>query len=134
MNLKEWERLVHPDIKNDVLWKVEGYKLALLLADLSWHDSQVIIKERYFSLADQLYRSSGSISANISEGYLRISNKEKVRFYEIALGSAREVRGWYHKSRHILTDEVTSKRIKPITRIIKLLLYMISDRRRAHLN
>ena len=132
MNFKEWERSVHSDIKNDALWKVEGYKLSLFLADLSWHDSQEILRVKYFSLADQLYRSSGSVSANISEGYSRISNKEKARFYEIALGSAREVRGWYFKSRHILNNEVCSERISLITKIIKLLLNMITDRRKAH--
>ncbi|WP_425402408.1 four helix bundle protein [Gracilimonas tropica] len=83
-------------------------------------------------MADQLIRSSGSISANISEGYSRISNKEKARFYEIAFGSAPEARGWYFKSRHILTPELASKRIYLITKIIKLLLNMISDRRTAH--
>ena len=86
-------------------------------------------------MADQLIRSSGSISANISEGYSRISNKEKARFYEIAFGSAREARGWYFKSRHILTPELATKRINLMTKIIKiikLLLNMIADRRKAH--
>lgn len=36
-----------------------------------------IIQLKRFSLADQLYRSVGSISANIIEGYSRISKKEK---------------------------------------------------------
>lgn len=133
MNFKDWEREVHPDIKNDVLWKVEGYRLSLYLVDLCWFDAQKILKEKYFSMSDQLIRSSGSISANISEGYSRISNKEKARFYEIAFGSAREARGWYFKSRHILTPELTSERIRLITKIIKLLLNMISDRRKAHI-
>jgi len=132
MNYKEWEKSVHPDIKNDVVWKIEGYKLALYLSDVSWVDSQKIIGERYFSLADQLYRSSGSVSANIVEGYSRISNKEKARSYEIALGSARETRDWYFKSRHLLSEEVASKRIRLLTKIIKLLLSMINDRRKAH--
>ncbi|HBX67689.1 MAG TPA: four helix bundle protein, partial [Balneolaceae bacterium] len=99
---------------------------------VSWFDSQKIIAERYYSLADQLYRSSGSVSANIVEGYSRISNKEKARFYEIALGSARETRDWYFKSRHLLSDETASKRIRLMTKIIKLLLSMINDRRKAH--
>lgn len=133
MNLKDWEKEVHPDIKNDVLWKVEAYRLSLYLADICWFDTQKIVQEKYFSMADQLIRSSGSISANISEGYSRISNKEKARFYEIAFGSAREARGWYFKSRHILTPELAAQRISLITKIIKLLLNMISDRRKAHI-
>ncbi|MAO66352.1 MAG: four helix bundle protein [Balneola sp.] len=132
MNFRDWKRDVHPDIKNDVLWKIEAYRLSLYLADLCWLDTQKILQKKYFSMADQLIRSSGSISANISEGYSRISNKEKARFYEIAFGSAREARGWYFKSRHILTPELAAKRINLITKIIKLLLNMIADRRKAH--
>lgn len=133
MNFKDWEKEVYPDIKNDVLWKVEAYRLSLYLADLCSFDTQNILQEKYFSMADQLIRSAGSISANISEGYSRISNKEKVRFYEIAFGSAREARGWYFKSRHILIPELAKERILLITKNIKLLLNMISDRRKAHI-
>lgn len=132
MRFKEWEQTVHENIKKDVVWKIEAYRLSLYLSDLSWYDSQQIIEGKYFSLADQLYRSSGSISANICEGYSRRSNKEKARFYEIALGSARETRGWYFKSRFILSEEVASKRIELITVIIKLLLTMITDRRKKY--
>lgn len=132
MIYSNWEKQVHPDMKNDVLWKIEAYRYSLYLADLCWFDSQRIIHLKHFSMADQLLRSCGSVSANISEGYSRISDKEKARFYEIAFGSAREARGWYFKSRHILTPELASKRIRLVTRIIKLLLNMISDRRKAH--
>ncbi len=73
----------------------------------------------------------GSISANIVEGYSRLSNKEKARFYEIALGSAREAKDWYFKSRHILGEEVQIHRIEILTSIIMLLNTMIVDRRRV---
>ncbi|MBC7896698.1 MAG: four helix bundle protein, partial [Cytophagaceae bacterium] len=43
----------------------------------------------------QLLRAVDSISANIAEGYSRFSGRERARFYEIALGSAREAREWY---------------------------------------
>ncbi|MTI89239.1 MAG: four helix bundle protein [Balneolaceae bacterium] len=132
MTYKEWEKSVYPEIKNDIVWKLEVYRYALYLSDLAWSDSLQIIERKHFSLADQLYRSSSSISANTSEGYSRISNKEKARFYEIALGSAREARGWYFKSRHILSDEVSTKRVQLITHIIRLMLKMITDRRKAH--
>jgi four helix bundle protein len=39
---------------------------------------------------DQLLRASSSIGNNVSEGYGRISPKDKKRFYRIALGSVRE--------------------------------------------
>ena len=39
---------------------------------------------------DQLLRASSSIGNNIGEGYGRIGERDKKRFYRIALGSVRE--------------------------------------------
>ncbi len=130
MNIDDWLKKVQNELKDDPAWRMEVYRLSLFLSDLCWVDTTVILEKRVFSLADQLYRSVGSISANIIEGYSRISNKEKARFYEISLGSAREARDWYFKSRHILGQEVYLSRLKILTSIIKLLNKMITDRRK----
>jgi four helix bundle protein len=50
-------------------------------------------------LSDQLYEAVGSVSANLAEGYSRGTGKDRARFYEYALGSARESRDWYFKAR-----------------------------------
>ncbi|MBO6623106.1 MAG: four helix bundle protein [Balneola sp.] len=131
MNYSDWEETVFFEITADIPWKIEAYRLSLFLADLAWNDCSIITENHKFSLSDQLYRSAGSISANIVEGYSRISNKEKARFYEIALGSTREARDWYYKSRHLFTSETIRSRIKLLTSIIKLLQVMITDRRKA---
>lgn len=47
-------------------------------------------KEKY-GLSSQISRAAVSITANIAEGSVRFSQKEKARFYEIAFGSAIEV-------------------------------------------
>lgn len=129
MTFSEWEKTLPIEVKEDIVWKMEAYRLSLFLSDVCWEDTNAILAEKRFSLADQLYRSVGSISANIIEGYSRISNKEKARFYEISLGSAREAKDWYFKSRHVLTPEKSHSRIKILTSIIKLLQAMISDQR-----
>lgn len=129
MKYQKWLDEVPEEIINDALWNLKVYRAALFLSDLCWIDVQKIIEKRFFSLADQLYRSTGSVSANIAEGYSRNSYKEKARFYEIALGSARESKDWYFKSRHILGRETALHRIKLITSIIKLLLRMINEKR-----
>lgn len=130
MNYSEWEKSVPLAIKNDVLWKVSAYRLSVLLADLGWHDATKLIKDtRTMSLSDQLYRSVGSICANIEEGYSRASARDRARFYEYALGSARESRGWYYRGREILTMPVVEHRIELLTRIIQLLLIMVPQQR-----
>jgi four helix bundle protein len=80
-------------------------------------------------LADQLYRALGSISANLAEGYSRVSGRDRARFYEYALGSARESRDWYYKARHVLGQTVTSHRLALLTQIVRLLLTMIPQQR-----
>ena len=81
------------------------------------------------ALSDQLYRSVGSVGANIAEGYSRGSGKDRARFYEYALGSARESRDWYYKGRYVLGENVAKHRIHLLTQITRLLLTMIPDQR-----
>lgn len=93
MKYQDWLAQIPDEIRDDPLWKSEVYGLALVLGDLSWHDACKLAEKPFSrSLADQLLRSAGSISANICEGYSRASGKDQARFYEYALGSAREAR------------------------------------------
>lgn len=48
-------------------------------------------KEELYGLSSQLKRAVISISSNIAEGFSRKTNKDKVQFYYIALGSLTEV-------------------------------------------
>ncbi len=109
---------------------MEVYRLALFANDLAWPDAcRLSQNHSLIGLSDQLYRATGSISANIAEGYSRQSGKDQARFYEYALGSARESRTWYYQGRHGLTDPVSQHRIKLLTSIIRLLLTMIPAER-----
>lgn len=93
MNYGEWEKTIPDDITGDSLWKVEAYRLSLFLSDLGWHDVTKLMRDkRSMSLSDQLYRALGSIGPNLAEGYCRGTGKDRARFYEYALGSARESR------------------------------------------
>jgi four helix bundle protein len=109
---------------------VEAYRLALFAAEVGWHDVTKLIRDqRARSLSDQLYRALGSISANIAEGYSRGTGKDRARFYEYALGSARESRDWYYKARHVLGEDVAYHRLNLLTQIIRLLLTMVPQQR-----
>jgi four helix bundle protein len=130
MNFDEWSASVSKDITGDTLWKIEAYRLALFVGDIGWYDATKLMQDkRTIDLSDQLYRALGSISANIAEGYSRGSSKDRARFYEYALGSARESRDWYHKSEHVLGTTVVSHRLRLLTQIIRLLLTMIPEER-----
>ena len=133
MRFAAWLETVPETIRQDSLWKMKAYRYALFAADVAWPDVNKLQKDsRTRSLSDQLYRSVGSVSANIAEGYSKGSSKDRARFYEYALGSAREARDWYYKARHILGPEVTSQRLELFKAIIQLLLTMIPQQRRAN--
>ncbi len=130
MEYEEWVTSVPEEIKGDSLWKVTVYRLALLVSDLGWHDTARLVRDRrMLGLADQLYEALGSVSANIAEGYSRGTGKDRARFYEYALGSARESWDWYYKARHVLGDDVFQHRLQLLTRVIQLLLTMIPQQR-----
>jgi four helix bundle protein len=130
MNYEEWARLVPEALTQDTLWKVEAYRLAVFLADIGWNDvTRLLSDRRTIGLSDQLCRSMGSISANVAEGYSRATNRDRARFYEYSLGSAREARDWYYKGRFVLGDVIANHRIALLTQIIRLLLKMVPQQR-----
>jgi four helix bundle protein len=130
MNYAEWEQTVPHEITGDSLWKMTAYRLALFLSDICWQDVSILLRHRQLhELTDQLYRATGSVSANLAEGYSRGTRADRARFYEYALGSAREGRDWYFKARHVLSQDVTSHRLQFLTEIIRLLLTMVPQQR-----
>ncbi len=130
MSYEEWLLTVPAAITGDPLWKLEVYRLALFSADLGWHDvTKLMGDRRTLGLSDQLYRALGSVGSNIAEGYSPGTGRDRARFYECALGSGRESRGWYYKGRHVLGESVTVHRLELLTKIIRMLMVMIPDQR-----
>lgn len=130
MSFSGWLEGVSLELKDDAVWSLEAYRLSLFLADLCWIDTQHLLATRKaFSLADQLVDAAGSIPANIAEGFSRQSGRDQARFYEYALGSAREARTRYFNCRSAWSDTVVEHRFKLLSQIIRLLLTMIPDRR-----
>ncbi len=130
MNYEAWEKDVPEVIRADSLWKMEAYRLSLFIGDVGWLDVTKLMQDRRtLALSDQLYRALGSISANLAEGYSHGTGKNRARYYEYSLGSARESRDWYYKGRHILGESVTQHRLRFLTQIVRLLLTMIPQQR-----
>lgn len=131
MKYADWLVEVPPEITNDPIWKLEVYRLGLFAGDIGWEDVQFIPKKLLMlSVADQLHRSLDSISVNLTEGYSRSKGPDRARFIEGSLGSARESREWYYKSRHVLTTDVLKHRMGLTTRIVSMLTPMIPHQRK----
>ena len=108
---------------------------AIALAEKIYHitrESDDLSRDR--SLMDQLRRASVSISANISEGFERRSQKEYLRFLSIAKGSAGEVRSllsvvqavgyvdfktfWQHRNDALSVSKMLGHHMKQVERRI----------------
>jgi len=129
---EEWESGVPRHLRDDPLWTLRVYRSAVYAGELGRRDAVLLAKQTGMTgLADQLVRATGSISANISEGYSRIGPRDRGKFYEYALGSARESRDWYYQAREELGAEVTEARLSLHTSICRVLTKLISNLR-AH--
>ncbi|MCG3208738.1 MAG: hypothetical protein FOGNACKC_02350 [Anaerolineae bacterium] len=127
MTYDEWEQAVSVRIKDGPVWAFFGYRKALFLYDLAWKDCEKLESDRRGrAVIDQLIRSAGSISANIEEGHGRGFGKEFSYFLRVAVGSARETKGWYWRGRELLTQPVLDHRHSLLDEIISLLVAEIN--------
>ena len=134
MNYEDWIATVPKDFTGDSLWKMTVYRLALFLSDISWQDVTKLAQDRRTeSLSNQLYRSLGSIGANLAEGYSYSTGGNRARYFEYALGSARESRERYFRGRHILGDPVVEHRLSYLTRIVQMLIVAMPLQRKVSL-
>jgi four helix bundle protein len=130
MNYQEWLKTVPSEIINDPIWKLEVYRFALFAGDIGWEDALALLKN-YLTreIAGQLYSALSSISVNLTEGYSRSKGLDRARFFEYSLGSARESRDWYYKSRYVLSEEIIKHRLSLTTKIVAMLTPMIRHQR-----
>ena len=119
MKYSDWLEEVPNSIKCDALWNTQTYRKALFLSELAWHDCEQLLKHPLGKpIAHQLIRSSGSVPANIEEGFGRGFGRDYGRFLRIAIGSARETRGWYFRGRKLIAPEVLNHRLQELDAII----------------
>ena len=132
MTYEEWEQEVHQRVKDEPVWSFFGYRKALFLYDLVWKDCEKLTSDRRSkAIVNQLIRSTGSISANMEEGYGRGYGKEYAYFLRVSLGSARETKGWYWRARHVLSPNVIDHRIALLDEVISLTVTEINRQKRT---
>jgi four helix bundle protein len=114
---------------NDPLFRMRAYQIAADLLEVAWHDAKKLSAEPVTErIAGQLYAAVNSIAANLGEGYSRSSGKDRSRFFEYALGSARESISWYQGARPVLGD-VVPDRLDNLEEIRRLLIATIPRER-----
>jgi four helix bundle protein len=134
LTFEDWLADPRNDMAGDPVWRLTAFRRALYSADLAWSDvTRLLRMPATLSVADQLYRSLGSIGANLTEGYSRSSGRDRARMFEYSLGSARESVVWYRLARPVLGDAVVAHREGSLQHIIRLLSATIPHERRHNL-
>ncbi len=130
MTYDDWEAKVPEDIRADPLWDLRVYRAALYAGELGSEDATIVAHAGDLGdVANQMARATRSISANIAEGYSRRGRRDRSRFYENALGSARESRDWYYKAREALGEDTTHARISLHTSLVRILTVFVRKTR-----
>jgi four helix bundle protein len=75
------------DFRELVVWQT-AHELALAI----YRITKKYPAEKRFGLTNQTRRAAVSIPANIAEGFARSGQKDKAKFYNIALGSLQEIK------------------------------------------
>ena len=132
MGFEDWVRVVPSVLTAEIVWRVQAFRLGCYLGYCAVEDQRSL--EGVASLDDtcrQLVRATGSVAANVAEGYSRRSRKDRIRYYEYALGSANEAKGWYMAMRDRLGRGRTDLRLDYLAQVSRLLLAMIQNERSA---
>lgn len=128
----QWFEQAPVELQKDPLWKSKYYQLGMYLYELAWHDCDQFSRDfRGREIARQLIRSVGSICANMEEAYARpVASADYRRILRISLGEARESKGWYLRSRHIIPQDMLESRLEILDHIISLLVNILYRKKR----
>ncbi len=130
LTFDEWERSSVARMREDPVWRMQVYRRACYAVERAWPDAEALAARRTTrKIASQLFYAVGSVGGNVVEGYSRSTGRDRARFYEYALGSAREARHWYRSGAAVLHAERASAAIETLNKIIYLLLRMIPRER-----
>ena len=112
------------DFTELLVWQKARELLREIVSDTKILDRNFICK----TVADQLFRSGSSVSANIAEGFGRKSGREFMRSCIIARGEIDECRNWYLQcsSLKLLPDDVVKKRNVALLELRKMITCFIA--------
>jgi four helix bundle protein len=132
MRFEDWERSVEKDHGADSLWRMKAYRLSMFLSELVDGDAQLMRGHVVASaILPQLALAVASIGANIAEGYSRSTGRDRARFFEYALGSARDARHFYRAGRGSLSMTILTARLEVLEEVIRLLIATVRYQRQS---
>lgn len=130
MEFGAWERTVPELVRVDPLWTTRAYRLAGYLAHCVTEESKNLNGDPAGRVVlPQLVLAVNSIGANIAEGYSRSRSRDRAKFFEYALGSAREARHWWLGVRDVLGNDRLERRVASLDETIRLLVTMVRRQR-----
>lgn len=103
----------------DLLVWQEAQELAVAIYKIT----KLYPKDELFGITNQLRRAASSVSANIAEGFGRITVKDKLQFLAIAYGSLLETKNFVYLSGKLnyIDDAQQTQLLEQCTRCQKLL-------------
>lgn len=132
MKIEEWIATAPRALCGEAVWRVRAFQIGSYIASVASRDALVAQRDvRFTQVAPQLVRAAGSIAANIAEGYSRQSRRDRIRYYEYALGSANEAKSWYTTVADVFNAMIIEDRLTYLSRASQLLLRMIQNERKA---
>jgi four helix bundle protein len=108
--------------------KIKAWELAHQLAISVYRGTMCFPASEQFGITSQLRRAASSVPANIAEGSGRMTDKDFLRFLDIALGSLKETEYFLQLSNELnyldsaewkLLDEQTNSALKCLVGFIK---------------
>ena len=130
MTYDEWEATVPGTLKADAIWKVQAYRLASYVGCEAGFDADTVAERPWLvKSAGQLASAAESVPANIAEGYARLSPKDRIRYYEYALGSAAEAKSRYLTLSRRFDPSLVEARLDILASVSRLVLKMIQSGR-----
>ena len=104
------------------VWQ-EAHKLALTV----YQETGRFPAGERFGLTSQMRRAAVSIPANVAEGFKRYSNRDKVRFYNIAEGSLEELKYFFILSQDLQYIESNAQMMSQAELVGRLLPGLIAS-------
>ena len=112
--------------------KLEVWKKSKALVVKLYTLTRQFPKSEKFGLVSQIQRAAVSVPANIAEGISRFSNKEKIRFIEIAYGSNIEVVSHLYISKDL--GFITLEQLESLKPELEEIAKMLSGLRKSFLH